>query len=107
MFTSNVSHFQYLFTTIASRNLIYFVLIGIECDENGMLVKSTHDVQTINQLNCLMLFELKNILTFHSFQTYFLCQINQLCLKYMIIIYLFDRKNNIPYNQCNISLINL
>ena len=54
MFTSNVSHFQYLFTTIVSRNLIYFVLIGIECDENGMLVKSTHDVQTINQLNCLM-----------------------------------------------------
>ena len=87
MFTSNVSHFQYLFTTIVSRNLIYFVLIGIECDENGMLVKSTHDVQTINQLNCLMLFELKNILTFHSFQTYFLCQIYQLCLKYMIIAY--------------------
>ena len=59
MFTSNVSHFQYLFTTIVSRNLIYFVLIGIECDENGMLVKSTHDVQTINQLNCLMSFQLK------------------------------------------------
>ena len=53
MFTSNVSHFQYLFTPIVSRNLIYFVLIGIECDENGMLVKSAYtcNVQTINQLN--------------------------------------------------------
>ena len=78
MFTSNVSHFQYLFTTIVSRNLIYFVLIGIECDENDMLVKSTHKVQTINQLNCLMSFQLKNILTFHSFQTFVYCQIDKL-----------------------------